>query len=445
MIRRSLREVVLRTNRFGPFQYGYGAIYRLAVECFLHYVARSRPMVRSVYLRRSQNGQKWVPGLSDIDLTIVLDAPSSSEEQYRLLEDFWQAHSRLKSMFPMFGEVEVLAQNEFGTWLANTSYGPGRRPWELIYGEADAALEVNAISGWQLRALRLAWWIYEDLLPPCVAQPDSLVRDRDIQRRIAKISRLLAPVLREAGQPELSASHHNSTDMVASALKALESAACYLLPVRRTQPREGPSSSLFRSRVEKGQMLVVEDGLDREALSQLLVKNYQLKQNASLLLPRCLLEYRVRFYDPYDYSVLSSDWAVAGGHHPLEHVPSPGKPEFLQYLLDHLRNLQVMSRGEELFTNDLSVDEVSNTLLMVVALRILQDGRLIPSRNDVCKQSTAEFPEYGRAAEKISSLITARRQPEARQEYFSLLRSIMSEVGPLLEVPDPVASTASAS
>jgi hypothetical protein len=445
MMRRVVRELVLRTNDFRLLQRGYGAIYSAAVACFLRYVARKQALVRSVYIRRSQDAQNWIPGLSDIDLTVILDAPPSPEAEYRALEEFWAPYVRLKTWFPMFGEVEILAQHEFGAWLAKTSYRPGRHPWELIYGEREAALEADAAPSWRLRALGLAWWIYEDLLPPCVARPDSLVRGRDIQRRVDKIFRLLGPVLREAGRPESSGFHRDPAEMVASALEAIESAAIHLLPIRRARRREGPRSSLIQSRVDEGRMLVVEDGLDRATLAGLISKNRQAKQNVPLVLPRCLLEYRVRFYDPYDYAVLSRDWTAETGEHPLEDVPPPGEPEFLQNLLSRFRDLQVTSRGEELFTDGLKVDQVSNTLLMVAALRMLRDGRVIPCRDEISACSAVEFPEYARAVEQIGSLMGAGRLQEARREYFFLLRSMLNQPGVYLEAPDPVASAASVS
>jgi hypothetical protein len=452
MMHRLLRELVLRTNRFGPFQKVYNAIYNTAVACFVHTVARKRPMVRSIYLRRGQNGHKWIPGLSDIDSTVILAASSSPKEEYLLLEDFWAAYRRLRKLFPMLGEVEVLVPHELGAWLANTGWAPGRRAWELIYGEQDAGLAFDATPDWPLSALRLAWWIYEDLLPPCIAQPDSHVRNRDIQRRVDKIFRLLGPVFTEAGQPAPVASHGDAADMVASALGALESAAVHLFPVPRTdgrvavsrRPQKEPSSILLRSRRDEGQMLVVEDGLDREALAGLILKNCQGKQNTPLLLSRCLLEYGARFHNPYDYAALSCDWIAEGGKHPLEHVPPPGEREFRQHLLDRFRHLQITSRGEDLFTSNLTVDQVSNALMMVAALRLLQDGRLVPCRDDIRKLFPVEFPEYEQAVEKIGSLITKGSQPEARWQYFFLLRSVVNQLGALIDARNPVFNTKSA-
>ena len=442
MMRRQIRELVLRTNGYRPFRTCYGAIYRAAAACFVRYVVRNRRVVRSVYIRQSRNAPEWIPGLSDIDLTVILDAGLSPEEEYRALEEFWAAHRRLKTLFPMFGEVEILNQHEFGGWLAGTSYHSGPRAWTLVYGEPNANLETDAGPGWALRALRQAWWIYEDLLPPCVAQPASLVRNRDIQRRVEKILRLLAPLLPEAGQPEQGTPGRDPANLVANALRALERAAVQVLPIRQRQRRDGGIAKLIQSRVDGGRMLVIDDGLDREALAGVISKNSQPNNSAPLLLPRCLLEYRVRFYNPYDYWTIALDWISEGGKAPLEDVPPPREAEFLQYLLNWLRNLQVASRGEELFANRLSVEQLNNTLMAAAAIRLLWSGRVVGSRNEIWAKWAAEFPEYQQAVEKIGGLIGQGALPEVRRECFFLLGSIANQLGPALDAPGLLASAA---
>jgi hypothetical protein len=231
--------------------------------------------------------------------------------------------------------------------------------------------------------------------------------------------------------------------MIAAALNALEKAAVHVLPIGTTQRGVGARPRLFQSRVDEGRMLIVEDGLDRESLARLISKNSQANQNAPLLLPRCLLEYRVRFYNPYDYAMLSRDWTTTVGTHPLEEMPPPREPELLQYVLDRLRNLQVASRGEELFTGSLTVEQINSTLVMVAALRLLRDGRPLRCRNEIWRQSAVEFPEYGPAVEKIDSLIGRGLMPDARREYFFLLRSITDEFAAILDT-NAIAAAASA-
>lgn len=443
MMRRFLRALVLRTNAYPPFKQLNRAIYALALACFLRYVIRGRPAVRSVYVKRSQNARDWIPGLSDIDLRVILDARLPLESECRVLESFWTAHRRLKTFFPMIGEVGIFNQDELGAWLAGTGVSPGRHDWTLVYGEPDQNLEIEAAPGWRMRALSLAWWIYEDFLPPCLAQPDSFVRRQDVRRRVGKIMNSVAPILREAGRPEPSPPPGDDTaELVASALKALEDAAVHVFPIHPRHPARGETSQMICSRSGAGRMLVIDDGLPPEAIVQTL----RTSQGAPLVLPRCLLEFRVRHYDPYDYSMLLHDWGSTGKH-PLEDIAPPGEPEFITYSLSRVWHLQVFSRGEELFSQRLLAGEVEMALKSAMALMLVRDGRTAASRKEVSARWPREFPEYRKELDNILGLIGEERFQEARRACFLLFRSLANQFGPWADAvrqrQEPLSSAAS--
>ena len=67
--------------------------------------------------------REWVPALSDIDLTIVIDDALRLDEEYAFLHSFWKAHKRLKRLFPMLGEIEIFNVSELRSFVSLGSWG----------------------------------------------------------------------------------------------------------------------------------------------------------------------------------------------------------------------------------------------------------------------------------------------------------------------------------
>ncbi len=79
-----IREVVLRTNPYRPFSSLNKVPYRLAIEAFLRLCGKF-PEITSAYLRGSLVSRDWVPALSDIDLTVIVDDQLGLDEEYAFL------------------------------------------------------------------------------------------------------------------------------------------------------------------------------------------------------------------------------------------------------------------------------------------------------------------------------------------------------------------------
>ena len=174
---RLLRTVVLRTNSHWPFRQCNRIPYAAALHAFAWSFQRRRE-IRSVYVRHGRVEREWIPALSDIDLTVILQRSLSVEAEYEFLATFWRRFRRLKCVFPMLGEVEILNEGELAPWLAFSSCTPAGRHWSLLQGEEIAGLSAAGSPHWRRRALSFALWIYMGILPRSVSMPDSFLRRR---------------------------------------------------------------------------------------------------------------------------------------------------------------------------------------------------------------------------------------------------------------------------
>lgn len=69
-MRNLLRTYALRSNPYWPFTRLNRWPYDIALDTLVR-VVRTSPEIRSVYVRAPRE-QPWIPGLTDIDLTLIL-------------------------------------------------------------------------------------------------------------------------------------------------------------------------------------------------------------------------------------------------------------------------------------------------------------------------------------------------------------------------------------
>ena len=181
-------------------------------------------------------------------------------------------------------------------------------------------------------------------------------------------------------------------------------------------------------------MLVIEDGLERDTMAQL-IRSSQC-HTPPVALPRCLLAYRVLHYDPFDYSNLMENWAPVHGRHPLAEVAPPGKEEFAAYALHRIASFLTFTRGDELFSGPLSVTVLERGLDFALGGTLLLRTDWVPPRQrNVAQRWRSEFPLRSEAFEKIKTLLGEDRIQEARRASFDLFRSIARDARDLLSPP----------
>jgi hypothetical protein len=283
-----VRTLILKTNPYWPFSRCNRMPYALAIRALVE-TFRKLPEIRGIYLRNGLVAGQWIPAMSDIDISILIQKELTAEQEYGFLESFWKKYAGLKRFFPMLGEVEILNEAEFATWLSYTSCTPGPREWVLLHGKRDAGLAGDGSPCWRRRSLNLALYVYMDLLPPCFAVPSSFLRQQDIQRRIRKIMRQLGPVLAEAGWSFGAADAKGVADAVVALDRAVgyldsfapgEDAHSPLSPAgscefsgRRFPAMEGVRGVLL-AKAGKA-LIVIEDGLERAAIEHVIEAGHE--------------------------------------------------------------------------------------------------------------------------------------------------------------------------
>ena len=75
-----------------------------------------------------------MPGLSDIDLTAIIDTGLNPEKEFSFLVSFWKTYERLKKVFPMLGHIDLLDEKLIKTWTRFSITGYESKYWKLIYG-----------------------------------------------------------------------------------------------------------------------------------------------------------------------------------------------------------------------------------------------------------------------------------------------------------------------
>jgi predicted nucleotidyltransferase len=175
---RWLHGFVLRTWQYPGIRSAYRLLYRLALRVVTAGFAKVRG-VRSIYLRRGLASQDWIPGLSDIDLFLVVDDTNAGEEQ-DLIGRIGDTHFRLKKIVPFVGEVQIGTERElrnYFTWGDIRAF-EAPKTWRLLYGKpvtgGDYArdankLRIDAVTE-MLNLYRIFGEVYFDGVRSCQAK-----------------------------------------------------------------------------------------------------------------------------------------------------------------------------------------------------------------------------------------------------------------------------------
>jgi hypothetical protein len=454
--RKLLRTLVLRTNRYFPFRYSNQWPYRAAAKAAAMRFGRHAGVL-ALYLRHGQTSAAWIPGLSDIDLTMVLKRGLSTAAEFDLVDLLWSDYRSLKRYFPMLGELRILGADDLNLWLRETSESPTPRAWTLLAGEPVYDSAADRSPDWRRRCLDFAMWIYLDLIPPCLAAPDSFLNREDLRRRVRKIFRVLKPVLSEkpvVGEDAVVFEEPRAASALALAAQcaiALERAVLRLengcagdAEPARTPPSGGarfhsnPSCRLagVRSamRFHETVLLVMENGSTAEAIAATMAAAGRCWDLPAVPLPQSVFHYMVRKYDSYNYQELQREREVLYGADPLD-MPPPQHSDIATFLLAHVDHELALPRSEWLFSPGQfpSADELQVAFGQIMAVRLLVEKNWVSLvRRDVDAQARREYPECSQALAEIIRMCGSDREI-ARQRVFALFVDLTQAVRDSLE------------
>ncbi len=95
-----VRIVVIKTNPYWPFSILNKLPYYVAIIVFIRVFKRFHE-IKSIYLRHGLIKENWIPALSDIDLTLIINSNLKLEEEYCFLKSFWRKFFLIKKLFPI--------------------------------------------------------------------------------------------------------------------------------------------------------------------------------------------------------------------------------------------------------------------------------------------------------------------------------------------------------
>jgi hypothetical protein len=147
---RLARSAIVQTATWPVARSAYRSIYRYQVARVRRALAKT-PGIATVLLRGSAN-ERVQPGLSDIDLAVVLDRGLDAEGELSALDELEIAVSRINLGAPLIRDIHVIAEDELAAWAQLAVY--------LV-----AALEVDSIP-----------LVGDKRLPRCSSAPE-LVRE----------------------------------------------------------------------------------------------------------------------------------------------------------------------------------------------------------------------------------------------------------------------------
>ncbi len=194
-------------------------------------------------MRHSMANGTWVPGLSDIDATIILKHGMDSRDAFRAMARFWRAWDTVRRCFPVLGDINVIRDDFIHAWTRFTIRGYEARQWTCISGEHVVRSRYPAMQERLVRdALDHALTHYlEHILA-------AFLVDKTLDAvALAEYRRITAKIVRYAqfGEPTplqvKPAESCSWPEIVSVALSALTTAALRLMPGHATDV--GPTSA----------------------------------------------------------------------------------------------------------------------------------------------------------------------------------------------------------
>lgn len=144
MNRDSLRRFVLRSGAVPPLGWLYRGCYRAGEAWILRDWPRRFPEVASVEVRRGMSGSDWTPGVSDLDLRVLLRRRPADEAAF--LRSFWARYREQKTLLPFLGEAQLVDPADaacvarWGGVRERESADPRRRRWERLHEALSSCL-----------------------------------------------------------------------------------------------------------------------------------------------------------------------------------------------------------------------------------------------------------------------------------------------------------------
>ena len=376
-LRDFVRIIVLATNRVMLFSYLNRLPYYFALNIFIHVFSKFKE-IKSIYLRHGLSEKNWVPGISDIDLTIIIDGNLSKENNYLFLQLFWKKFEKVKKFFPMLGEADIINDLEIKNWTKFSIRGYESRNWKLLYGkktvESNYSLNPETLS---IDSLNYAITTYLEYFVPKFYSDETtrFIKKKELSRLTSKIFRYA-----KASLPDVFKVKNNSkfySELLCNILKKLKSSIennvskvsieCDVKDISHSFHEEDFNSneinlkgiSDYKNQIASFTIsytvsfIILNDDLKDEEIidcAEAIRKKLSKQKIKPIILNKTLFEYLVRFYNPFVYSQLVGARKILLGDDLLLNIKPPDILYFKKALLEETGNVILFPKKHSLIS-----------------------------------------------------------------------------------------------
>lgn len=469
-VRDSIRKIVIKSNTYPPFSYVNRLPYDLAIKWFVHECGRF-PEIKSAYVKH----KNWTPGLSDIDLILIIQSNVNIEKEFSFLRSFWKQYDRIKQLFPMVGEVEILHDKDITAWTRFTIQGYEARYWTKLYGgetvRNNYAADPERIVLDSLN-YALAFWRNNFLRKYYDTSNTPHAASLELQRVTTKVLKYIQ--YNDTGHKTKDTTHgpyKNKRYALRYIIRELEARVRSLsLPegptnptldsgelivdadpreipsqyqvvysfLQSMSPRDGAVESILIPFTGSDEIFViVKDDLDESVITtciDITHKMFDMCDMVPIMVSRRVFEYMLRFYEPLLYSRFIKCRRVLYGRDLIPDIQPPETVFFFQCLLDHSVNILMYPQSHEVI---LPLDrdrfikkDFYNCLLWFLQVKLHLEKKIIEAGNadNIMALCRMHYPEYYEVIRELQEKTGYCENEMGCLKRFGLLKNIADDI-----------------
>jgi predicted nucleotidyltransferase len=427
------------------------------------------PAVKSLYLRHGLARKDWVPALSDIDLTLVIESRLSLTEELTFLRSFWNRYARLKKLFPMLGEVDILDEESLDAWARFTIRGYEIKDWQLIYGRETArGTYIASPVRLTFDALNYSLLCYRTFLLKRFHQqaPLSYLTVLEMQRVVTKI-------LHYANYSD--GNERCDYHVVTPPQEKAEMLRNIFSAWEESIQRWGPSIALLGTGKGTGEypvgsehrklrivkqalalkqwtpfdeaiesileayntsIVILRDGLDTRQICtclEMVRHAFAQREPAPLIVSASVFRYMLRFCAPFLYTHLSTCGEIVYGNDVLSDLEPPQVSFFVHSILEQTATILAFPRSRKVIEPPnsawFSEREVVSLVERGLFVKLyLETGRIKLQYHEFLAESRRRYTHYYGAMQTLQERIGALEEEAVCSELFRLLRDLANDI-----------------
>lgn len=461
ILRNLIRIIVLKTNSIWPFNYLNRIPYYLAIKIFIRIFSVYKE-IKSIYLRHGLSEKNWVPGISDIDLTIIIDGNLSKENSYLFLQVFWKKFEKVKKFFPMLGEADIINDSEIKNWTKFSIRGYESRNWKLLYGEKNVesnySLDPNTLS---MDSLNYAITTYLEYFIPKFYSDETnrFIKEKELSRLTSKIFRYAKSSLLE-NDLKIKNNSDLYSELLCNILKKLKSSIENNVPKVSIENDVNDISQSFHDEDfnsneinlkgisdYKNQIasfkisytvrfIILKDDLkDEEIIDcvEAIRKNFSKLKVKPVILNKSLFEYLVRIYNPFVYSQLVGAREILLGDDLFLSIKQPDILYYKKALLEEIGNIILFPKKHSLISplkiQPFLLNGFVSDINRILFLKLFLEKKILKTDfADGIEECKKNYSVYIKQTEQLITEYDSADKKKLSFDTYSLLNSLTEDI-----------------